>query len=407
MGNEQRYQVYCHYNKVNGKCYYGVTKNTWEDRWKTKYPSNSHFNRAIQKYAEEDWGHEVVAEGLTREHAAEYEKALIEFFDTTNPLHGYNKGRGGEGVNPLDSLYAKMHSKEYHEALSEAMKRVWAQRTEEERKALGKRYTFHFTKEQLSEKSRAAWQRPEYREKMRRYYAERRAERESDQEYIKNRELSKQHRKEYNRRYHAEHYVPVDPETKHRNISDAQKRKWEDEEYRNAALGRKRDPQVRERIRQHRLGTQHSEQELSAISAGMKERWRDPEFRASISKPRPPRTEEQKERARKGGKNNGRSVLCVEKGIIYPTIGEAARSIGMDRKRFQNALKSGYRIRGYHWKIIGEVKEPGRSVQCLESGAIYETITIASQETGISKSGICGACNGNRKTAGGFHWKYV
>ena len=131
--SEPQYQLYCHVNKINGKAYYGITKNTWQDRWATKYKGNAHFNRAITKYGEGAWRHEIVADGMTAKDAAEWEKALIAFFDTTNPEKGYNKGKGGEGVSGLDSLYAVQQSREYHEALSGAMKKVWSTMPEEER----------------------------------------------------------------------------------------------------------------------------------------------------------------------------------------------------------------------------------------------------------------------------------
>lgn len=412
MENEPKYQVYCHYNKVNGKSYYGATKNTWEERWKTKYPSNLHFNRAIKKYGEENWTHEVIAEGLTREQAAEWEKAYIDFFDTTNPENGYNKGRGGEGLNELDSLYAKMRSREYHEALSEAMRKVWGGRTDAERKALGEICTAHFDRDELSRRSKGLWESPEYRNKIKRTIAKKMEARRKDPEYIKDREIAKIRRKERQHRYHVERYVAMDAEMKRRHYSDAQRRLWESAEYRNAASERMRrimqDPEVRERIRLRRLGTQHTEQELTAISNGMKEKWKDPEFRAAQKKERPKRTDEQKSRIReKASEKHGRSVLCVETEVEYPSKAAAARAIGMEKKAFSNALKKQSTIRGQHWVLGDKIEESGVSVICVETGVEYESIKEAERATEISASSICGVCQGRRKTAGGLHWKYA
>ena len=48
-----------------------------------------------------------------------------------------------------------------------------------------------------------------------------------------------------------------------------------------------------------------------------------------------------------------------------------------------------------------------KKVMCVESGMIYGSITKASEVTNISGSSISSCCRGRRKTAGGFHWKFV
>jgi len=54
---------------------------------------------------------------------------------------------------------------------------------------------------------------------------------------------------------------------------------------------------------------------------------------------------------------------------------------------------------------------PGRKVKQIypNSGvyAIFDNLTLASRETKISKGNICSVCRGNRKTAGGYEWKYA
>ncbi len=47
-----------------------------------------------------------------------------------------------------------------------------------------------------------------------------------------------------------------------------------------------------------------------------------------------------------------------------------------------------------------------KSVQCIETGKIYEGLRIAEKETGISHTNISSACRKNC-CAGGYHWKYV
>lgn len=47
----------------------------------------------------------------------------------------------------------------------------------------------------------------------------------------------------------------------------------------------------------------------------------------------------------------------------------------------------------------------GRTVRCIETNIVYESILQAKRETGISN--IHSACKGGRKTAGGYHWEFV
>jgi len=51
------YKIYIHINKVNGKMYVGITKQTPEDRWKngTGYDTSPKFYNAIKKYGWENF----------------------------------------------------------------------------------------------------------------------------------------------------------------------------------------------------------------------------------------------------------------------------------------------------------------------------------------------------------------
>ena len=47
-----------------------------------------------------------------------------------------------------------------------------------------------------------------------------------------------------------------------------------------------------------------------------------------------------------------------------------------------------------------------KKVRCIETGIIYESLTLASLETNIAKSSIMSCAKGNKKSAGGYHWEY-
>ena len=49
----------------------------------------------------------------------------------------------------------------------------------------------------------------------------------------------------------------------------------------------------------------------------------------------------------------------------------------------------------------------GKSVQCLETGIIYYSTKEAARQLNISSGHIGDACNNKRGLAGGYHWEYV
>ena len=134
MSKNNNYKVYVHINKINGKRYYGITKQEVEKRWNYGYgyKDNKHFWNAINKYSwNEGFEHIVIAKGLTEDEAKWLEIELIREHDTTNPKYGYNITKGGDS-NPMDSeesrkklsesLKGRILSEESRKKLSEAKK---------------------------------------------------------------------------------------------------------------------------------------------------------------------------------------------------------------------------------------------------------------------------------------------
>ena len=48
-----------------------------------------------------------------------------------------------------------------------------------------------------------------------------------------------------------------------------------------------------------------------------------------------------------------------------------------------------------------------REVVCIETGEVFANATQAGKSTGIARQHINACCNGKRKTAGGYQWKYL
>lgn len=97
-----KYTVYMHRHKANGKVYIGCTKKSLNARFDNGngYKRCTRFWEAIQSDGFDAFEHTAIAEGLTQEEAHETEEKLIDFYDAMNPEHGYNLRRGGKHNTP-------------------------------------------------------------------------------------------------------------------------------------------------------------------------------------------------------------------------------------------------------------------------------------------------------------------
>lgn len=128
MKNEM-WTVYMH-TCPNGKTYIGITSHTPQERWRTQgngYNGQPFYN-AVQKYGWDNIGHEILAEGLTKEEAEAMEIDLVKAFRSLLSENGYNSATGG-GVNSGFHL-----SDEAKKRLREA--RLGSKATDETRKRM-------------------------------------------------------------------------------------------------------------------------------------------------------------------------------------------------------------------------------------------------------------------------------
>lgn len=91
------YCAYIHTNKVNNKKYIGITSQKASYRWKNGagYKKQRRFYNAIKCYGWDNFIHEVVADGLTKEQAEQMETDLIKLYKSNDPRYGYNIENGG------------------------------------------------------------------------------------------------------------------------------------------------------------------------------------------------------------------------------------------------------------------------------------------------------------------------
>lgn len=106
------YAVYRHINRINNKQYIGMTKqNPPANRWGnngSNYKESPHFWSAIQKYGWDNFEHEILYTGLSKEEACSIEIELIKKYKTQDKEHGYNVFSGGDCPAIPDIVRAKM-----------------------------------------------------------------------------------------------------------------------------------------------------------------------------------------------------------------------------------------------------------------------------------------------------------
>lgn len=102
------YSVYMH-TSPSGKKYIGITCQEPEKRWKNGngYKSQKYFYKAISKYGWDNFKHEILFSGLTKEEAEQKEIGLIALYQSDNYLYGYNIEHGVSSVGRMSNTTKK------------------------------------------------------------------------------------------------------------------------------------------------------------------------------------------------------------------------------------------------------------------------------------------------------------
>lgn len=103
-------------------------------------------------------------------------------------------------------------------------------------------------------------------------------------------------------------------------------------------------------------------------------------------------------------------IRCVETQAVYNSVSEAAATLGINRSGISNALRGKAKTAGpYHWEYVDEnrpAKYGSRQIICVETGKVYQSVQQAATELNINRSSISNALRGKTKMAGEFHWEY-
>lgn len=124
---EEKYYIYKHTNKINGKIYIGQTKQEPSRRWRNGngYQKCPSFWRAIEKYGWDNFNHEILEIGSNQEWANERESYWISYYDSINEELGYNIAYGGN--NCMQQLWQnEEYRRKQCQSFTEARKRDWS-----------------------------------------------------------------------------------------------------------------------------------------------------------------------------------------------------------------------------------------------------------------------------------------
>lgn len=104
------------------------------------------------------------------------------------------------------------------------------------------------------------------------------------------------------------------------------------------------------------------------------------------------------ERRQKISESNKRAYLNPE---LRRKVGEANKGA--------NSHNYGKHLSAETRRKIGEANKGKntKAVICVEMGTLYSSVTEAAKSIGVTHGAISMAVRGIRKTAGGYHWKYV
>ena len=115
-------------------------------------------------------------------------------------------------------------------------------------------------------------------------------------------------------------------------------------------------------------------------------------------------------------------IVCVETGIVYSSITEAAKELGVSRTAVAYVCHGKTKsIKGLTFRFVDpdraqhisdRLNENRGSVNnvaviCIETGVIYESMLAAAESIGLQPANISSVCTGRSRTAGGYHWRRV
>ena len=117
--------------------------------------------------------------------------------------------------------------------------------------------------------------------------------------------------------------------------------------------------------------------------------------------------------------NQPRAIVCIDTGICFSSIADAARAVNTSHGNIGSVLAGRRRLAGgVRWAYAEEAdaraQEPLRPkrlatvrVRCVDTDEVFASVSDAGRAKQTSSSHITSVCKGRRVKAGGFCWEYV
>lgn len=127
--SETNYYVYKH-TSPNNKCYIGITCQNPSRRWRNGNGySEQFFWKAICKYGWDNFTHEILYSGLTKNEAEQKEIELIKQYKSNDRRFGYNIDNGGKCSGRMsEQTKLKIHNAKVGKHISNETKRKLSKR---------------------------------------------------------------------------------------------------------------------------------------------------------------------------------------------------------------------------------------------------------------------------------------
>jgi Protein of unknown function (DUF723) len=155
---------------------------------------------------------------------------------------------------------------------------------------------------------------------------------------------------------------------------------------------------------------------VAALQEGDSGYWeRSPKLVPPILKIRPMRKE-------RGVFNQSKAVIRLDSKEVFASATAAAKAIGSTQglvslvcsgkrghtKGIRFAYLTEYKAGKHaeHTSRTGENHPRARAVRCIDTNAVYSTVSAAARDTGVHSGKIVAVCKGSRRTAGGLRWAY-
>ena len=117
-----------------------------------------------------------------------------------------------------------------------------------------------------------------------------------------------------------------------------------------------------------------------------------------------PRSEETKEKIRLSNLGQKRSLEAIE----HNRQAQLGKKLSEEHKQHISEGLKGHIIPEEVKEKIKNSQPSRKQVMCIETEQIFDSVSDAAKWANlVGSSHISAVCKGNRKTAGGYHWKYI